>query len=260
MNYGAAPERIETRVFSELPSHFRNRRAADDVAGGRWQGGAPMDSLIEGPCFDGHGNLFLVDIPNGRILRVTAAGDWSVVIEYGRRAERTAEALRRHVRHCRLQKRAAAPGCDRRQDHATCDPLSQRALQGTQRCDRRPQRRYLFYRSRPVRPAFPPPDGSFGSARTGQLDCLLSNGPSPNGLVLSADEKILFVAMTRGQCGLAASFVRRRHHGQGRTLHAISRRGRTGRHGARCRRQHLRRPCFARSCLRSQTSTAISSR
>ena len=31
----------------------------------------------------------------------------------------------------------------------------------------------------------------------GKLDCLLSNGNSPNGLVLSIDEKVLFVAMTR---------------------------------------------------------------
>ncbi len=31
----------------------------------------------------------------------------------------------------------------------------------------------------------------------GRLDCLISNGPSPNGLVLSPDGKVLFVAMTR---------------------------------------------------------------
>ena len=31
----------------------------------------------------------------------------------------------------------------------------------------------------------------------GRLDCLLDNGPSPNGLVLSDAEDVLFVAMTR---------------------------------------------------------------
>ncbi|CAJ0732039.1 SMP-30/gluconolactonase/LRE family protein [Ralstonia mannitolilytica] len=31
----------------------------------------------------------------------------------------------------------------------------------------------------------------------GRLDCLLSNGPSPNGLALTPDESALFVAMTR---------------------------------------------------------------
>lgn len=32
---------------------------------------------------------------------------------------------------------------------------------------------------------------------TGKLDCLVSNGVSPNGLVLSPDERYLYVAMTR---------------------------------------------------------------
>ncbi|MDB5412550.1 MAG: strictosidine synthase family protein [Rubritepida sp.] len=31
----------------------------------------------------------------------------------------------------------------------------------------------------------------------GRLDCLLANGPSPNGLTLSPEEDVLFVAMTR---------------------------------------------------------------
>ena len=31
----------------------------------------------------------------------------------------------------------------------------------------------------------------------GRLDCLLSNGPSPNGFALTPDESALFVAMTR---------------------------------------------------------------
>jgi gluconolactonase len=35
---------------------------------------------------------------------------------------------------------------------------------------------------------------------TGRLDLLLSNVPSPNGIVLSPDEKFLFVAVTRGNC------------------------------------------------------------
>jgi gluconolactonase len=37
----------------------------------------------------------------------------------------------------------------------------------------------------------------FRLAADGRLDCLLSNGPSPNGLVLDVAESVLFVAMTR---------------------------------------------------------------
>jgi gluconolactonase len=35
---------------------------------------------------------------------------------------------------------------------------------------------------------------------SGQLDLLLSNVPSPNGLVLSLDERVLYVGVTRGNC------------------------------------------------------------
>src|SRR5690606_29780247 len=34
----------------------------------------------------------------------------------------------------------------------------------------------------------------------GRLDCLVDNIPSPNGLVLSLDEKTVFVNVTRGNC------------------------------------------------------------
>jgi gluconolactonase len=37
-------------------------------------------------------------------------------------------------------------------------------------------------------------------APDGRLDMLLSNVPSPNGIVLSKDERFLFVAATRGNC------------------------------------------------------------
>jgi gluconolactonase len=42
------------------------------------------------------------------------------------------------------------------------------------------------------------PTGRVYRLRTdGRLDCLISNGPSPNGLVLDAEEAVLYVAMTR---------------------------------------------------------------
>ncbi|MGE8636203.1 MAG: SMP-30/gluconolactonase/LRE family protein, partial [Achromobacter piechaudii] len=34
----------------------------------------------------------------------------------------------------------------------------------------------------------------------GQLDCLLDNVPSPNGVALSPDGKVLYLAVTRGNC------------------------------------------------------------
>src|SRR3546814_11694710 len=41
-----------------------------------------MHSFLEGPSFDREGNLYLVDIPYGRILRVAPDGTFSQVAEY----------------------------------------------------------------------------------------------------------------------------------------------------------------------------------
>jgi gluconolactonase len=40
----------------------------------------------------------------------------------------------------------------------------------------------------------------FRYSAAGKLDCLLDNIPSPNGLVLTPDEHILYLAVTRGNC------------------------------------------------------------
>ena len=42
----------------------------------------PTDCFIEGPSFDADGNLYIVDIPFGRIFRIAPDGKWSLVVEY----------------------------------------------------------------------------------------------------------------------------------------------------------------------------------
>ncbi|MGY4498450.1 sugar lactone lactonase YvrE [Bradyrhizobium sp. GM24.11] len=41
-----------------------------------------MDCFIEEPSFDKSGNLYVVDIPFGRIFRISPDGIWSLIIEY----------------------------------------------------------------------------------------------------------------------------------------------------------------------------------
>src|SRR5581483_159516 len=73
-------ERIETRVFARLPETLRIKGRKSAWAFGK--GSDNLHSFLEGPCFDRAGNLFVTDIPYGRILRVTPDGTWSVVTEY----------------------------------------------------------------------------------------------------------------------------------------------------------------------------------
>jgi len=77
----AAPPSITAEVFAVIPEAigFGNRRS--DWADAQING-APTPTYLEGPCFDAAGNLWVTDIPWGRLLKVTPAGDVSVGAEY----------------------------------------------------------------------------------------------------------------------------------------------------------------------------------
>src|SRR6202162_4471077 len=81
MYLDAPPRLIGTEVFSAMPGAFRRKGVRTDGADAN-RPGQPTDCFIEGPSFDADGNLFIVDIPFGRIFRVAADGEWSLVTEY----------------------------------------------------------------------------------------------------------------------------------------------------------------------------------
>jgi gluconolactonase len=75
------PRLIETRVFSAMPDKFRRKGIATEWADAN-RPGVSTDSFIEGPSFDAAGNLYLVDIPFGRVFRIAPGGEWALVAEY----------------------------------------------------------------------------------------------------------------------------------------------------------------------------------
>ena len=77
----AQPEVREAQVFAQMPSAFRRTGARSDWADAN-RGGQDTDSFLEGPVFDAAGNLFVTDIPFGRIFRIDSAGSWALVAEY----------------------------------------------------------------------------------------------------------------------------------------------------------------------------------
>src|SRR3546814_10637631 len=82
----AVPKEIPTRLFARLPEELRLRDRSSGWAFGKESG--TMHSFLEGPSFDREGNLYLVDIPYGRILRVAPDGTFSQV---ARSEEHTSE-------------------------------------------------------------------------------------------------------------------------------------------------------------------------
>ena len=75
------PKLIETTIFSAMPDNFRRKGVATEWADAN-RPGAPTDCFIEGPSFDKDGNLYVVDIPFGRIFRIAPDKTWSLMVEY----------------------------------------------------------------------------------------------------------------------------------------------------------------------------------
>ncbi|MGH8689485.1 MAG: SMP-30/gluconolactonase/LRE family protein [Burkholderiales bacterium] len=76
-----APARIPTEVFAEVPKALRKSGTPPErLSAGK--SATPMGSFLEGPSFDRAGNLYVVDLAWGRIMRISPQGDFEIVIEY----------------------------------------------------------------------------------------------------------------------------------------------------------------------------------
>lgn len=73
--------KIMAKLWSRLPKHFHYQGEPND-----WvrmtRPGQRLHSFIEGPCFDETGQLWLVDVPYGRIFRIGEDGIWQLAHEY----------------------------------------------------------------------------------------------------------------------------------------------------------------------------------
>ena len=71
-------ELIKAEVFTSMPQQFRKERTA-------WSNpnrqGAEVECFLEGPSFDREGNLWIVDIPFGRIF-LSPQREWDLVVQY----------------------------------------------------------------------------------------------------------------------------------------------------------------------------------
>jgi gluconolactonase len=189
------PRVIDTRVFAALPEQFRRKGVRTAWADAN-RGGQPSDCFLEGPSFDATGNLYLVDIPFGRIFRVSPAGAWTLVAEYegwpnGLKIHYDGRILIADYMHglMELDPRAGSvrPVLTSRNSESFkgCNDLCI-AASGD-----------VYFTDQGQTGLHDPTGRVYRLGIDGRLDCLLSNGPSPNGLALDARESVLFVAMTR---------------------------------------------------------------
>ncbi len=192
-----APEIQDTEIFAELPAEFRRpRRSAWADAN---QGGRQIDSFLEGPSVDAEGNLLVVDIPHGRVFRISPDGLFTLIAEYdgepnGLKIHRDGRIFLADHKNGLLildpQTGSVAPLLERR---------SAERFKGLND---------LFFASNgdlyftdQGQTGLQDPSGRvYRLTVAGRLDVVLDRIPSPNGLVMDVEETTLFIAVTRGNC------------------------------------------------------------
>lgn len=195
MEHDSPPRRVETRVYSMVPEELRRPVVTEWSRANKK--GEPVDCFLEGPCLDAAGNLHLVDVPHGRIFRVTPRKEWSVIAEYdgepnGLVLHPDGDRLiitdyKQGLLSLDLRGGRPEPFLTRRNSERFKGPND---LVFASNGD-------LYFTDQGQSGLHDPTGRVFRLTPQGRLDCLLSNGPSPNGLVLSPAEDVLFVAMTR---------------------------------------------------------------
>ncbi len=189
------PRLIRAEIFSAMPDQFRRKGVSTEWADAN-RPGQPTDCFIEGPSFDADGNLYIVDVPFGRIFRIAPDGKWSLAVEYegwpnGLKISRDGRILVADYRHGIMELDVKAG--------RMLPVLTSRNSESFKGCnDLHLASNGDIYFTDQGQTGLHDPTGRVYRLRPGgQLDCLINTGISPNGLVLDPAEAVLFVAMTR---------------------------------------------------------------
>ncbi|MEJ5988441.1 SMP-30/gluconolactonase/LRE family protein [Ramlibacter sp. PS3R-8] len=191
----AAPPDIATEVFSAMPERYRLRGRVPE-----WvrvlRRSQPIESFLEGPSFDRAGNLYVTDIPYGRIFRIDPRGEWDLVAEYegepnGLKLDREGRVWVADHMHGILRLDARTGRME-----TVCDRPVLERFRGVN--DLVFASNGDLYFTDQGQSGLEDPAGRIYCLRAGgKLDVVMRNIPSPNGIVLDAQEHSLFVAVTR---------------------------------------------------------------
>lgn len=192
-----APQVRELEPFTSMPESLRRPERSAWADANR--GGAVTDSFLEGPVFDDAGNLYVTDIPWGRVFRIDPQGAWTLVAEYdgepnGMKFLDAGTLLITDYKNGLMRLHVASgkvtPYLERRNSErfkGVNDLVFD--SQGN-----------LYFTDQGQSGLHDPSGRLYRLRPNGQLDLLLANVPSPNGVALSPDERVLYLAVTRGNC------------------------------------------------------------
>jgi len=191
----AAPPEMEMEVWTEVPAEHRRAGRTSDWFFGKDDPKA--HSFLEGPAFDRDGHLWVTDIPFGRLFRISPAGEWALACEYD--GEPNGLAFhpdgRLFIADHKRGLLALEPGAK-----APVPVLTRVRREGFRGLnDLIFARNGDLYFTDQGQTGLQDPSGRLYRLRAadGVLQCVLEGIPSPNGLVLTPDERHLLLAVTR---------------------------------------------------------------
>jgi gluconolactonase len=189
-------EIIKAEVFTSLPHEFRDKRHTSWSDCNRH--GQQVDCFLEGPSFDRNGNLLVVDIPFGRIFRISPHGVWDLVVQYdgwpnGLKLHKDGRAFiadyRRGIMVLDMATGAIAP---------FLETAYSEGFKGVNDLHFVPNGD-LYFTDQGQTGIADATGRVFRLRADGNLEKLIANAPSPNGLSYNATTNQLYVAVTRGQ-------------------------------------------------------------
>ncbi|MCA0425093.1 MAG: SMP-30/gluconolactonase/LRE family protein [Proteobacteria bacterium] len=196
MSFFAPPTEIATRVFTRIPDTYSKLRRSTWADANR--GGQAIGSFLEGPSFDRNGNLYVCDIPFGRVFRISPSGGWALIAEY----DGWPNGLKIH-RDGRIFI------TDYKRGIVTLDPetgivtpvlenVGSEAFKGVNDLIFAPNGD-LYFTDQGQTGLQDATGRVYRYGVDGRLTCLINTVPSPNGIAFNDDASSLFIAVTRAQ-------------------------------------------------------------
>ncbi|RJE20363.1 Gluconolactonase [Aspergillus sclerotialis] len=194
MNFYPTPPVIQAEIYVHVPDSLRCTGQPTE-----WRSGSAhpaSDIFLEAPTYTASGDLYVVDIPYGRILKIDKNKNVTQCVRYD--GEPNGLVVRED-------------GClviaDYKQGILVFDPelgtvlplLARRNLERFKGPNDLiiSSQNEIYFTDQGQTGMTDQTGCVYRFSPNGKLDCLVSNGISPNGLVLSPDERFLYVAMTR---------------------------------------------------------------
>ncbi|RMY63050.1 hypothetical protein D0865_00095 [Hortaea werneckii] len=193
MNFFSPPPTIMAKLHATLPDSLICREPSEWVGG---FAGSYNIVFLEGPTVGSSDGVFVTDIPHGRILEVDNQGRFTQCVKYD--GEPNGMAVRKDGKFV---------VADHKQGMLLYDPETKEVSPLVTRWNLErfkgpndvivDSKENVYFTDQGQTSMTDPTGRVYRLCPDGRLDTLLTNGISPNGLVLSPDEKYLYVAMTR---------------------------------------------------------------